>query len=372
MVRSKLIAAAFVPLVLATGVGEAANNNAEVVQGEVARWSGQTAAECGIFGRRYAAIAGDCYYPVDMKARPGVHEIAMWNSTGARTLGTLTVVARQCALTDITLDDDRYVNISDANKARSVEERERIVKAVSGTDARPAFLLPLGAPSQGMVARDPSDFCELRRYNGGQLKSRHTGLDYPLAQGTPVVAGADGTVTLSEEQFYTGHTVIVDHGGGLVTMFFHLDEVAVETGAVVKRGDPLGTVGSTGRSTGPHLHFGARYQNQRIDAGTLLGDLSSLPGVGEERVDVAESASADGAAAVDADASLPGQKEDPAADVSTSPASQASTPDEAVDEAQPDIQAGDPEAADAAEKPEDALEAEAEAQREADQEAKSR
>ncbi len=341
MVRMKLIVAAVVPMVFAIGASQAMGNKAEVVQGEVARWSGQVAAECGIFGRRYAAIAGDCFYPVDMKTRPGVHEIAMWNSAGARTLGTLTVVARQCALTDITLVDDTYADISDANKARSVEERERIVKAVSGTDARPAFLLPLGAPAQDMVARNPSDFCELRRYNGGQLKSRHTGLDYPLARGTPVVAGADGAVTLAEEQFYTGKTVIVDHGGGLVTMFFHLDEVAVDAGAVVKRGDPLGSVGSTGRSPGPHLHFGARYQNQRIDAGTLLGDLSILPGVGEGRVKAPEAASANG-------------------------------DDVVVEDAQPDTQAGDPEAADAAEKAEDALEAEAEEQRKADQEAKSR
>ncbi|MEO7917787.1 MAG: M23 family metallopeptidase, partial [Dokdonella sp.] len=136
-------------------------------------------------------------------------------------------------------------------------------------------------PAKGVATKDRSDFCELRVYNGGEAKSRHTGLDYPIGKGTPVVSGADGTVTLAEEQFYTGNSVVVDHGGGLVTMVFHLSDLAVKEGDQVKRGDRLGGVGSTGRSTGPHLHYGARYQNQRIDVGALIGDPAKLPGVGE-------------------------------------------------------------------------------------------
>jgi len=96
-----------------------------------------------------------------------------------------------------------------------------------------------------------------------------------------VSAPADGTVVLAADHFYAGRSVMVDHGGGLMTMVFHLDEIAVEQGAEVKRGDTLGVVGESGRTTGPHLHFGARWHDQRIDAAALLGDPARLPGIGE-------------------------------------------------------------------------------------------
>jgi len=352
-------------LTVATGTSLAADNSATVLQGGVARWSRDAATECGIFGRRYGAVDGVCYYPVDMKAKLGVHEIAMWDAAGARTLGTLTVAKRECSETEITLNDNTYVKISEANKKRGVEERARIVKAVAGTDAAPGFALPLGAAAEGVATRDRGDFCELRLYNGGLVKSRHTGLDYPLARGTQVVAGADGTVMLAENQFYTGKTVIVDHGGGLVTMVFHLDEVVVKAGATVKRGDKLATVGSTGRSSAPHLHYGARYQNQRIDVGALIGDPSKLPGVGEATVTAAEEPGA-----IETDAALPG-KEDKAGEDLAPSESAAAAGDAAAADA-PANQTGDPEAADAAEKKEDVIRAEQEAQQKADEAAKSR
>ncbi|MFZ2236666.1 MAG: M23 family metallopeptidase, partial [Dokdonella sp.] len=264
--------------------GATQGNTAEVLQGGVARWSGMDARECGIFGKRYAAIDGVCYYPIGLATRTGAHEIALWDKDDKRTLGNLDVKERECTETEITLDDDTYTKVSDENMTRSGEDRARILKAVAGTDAEPSFSLPLGPPAKGVVTKDRSDFCELRVYNGGEEKSRHTGLDYPIAKGTAVVAAADGTVTLAEEQFFTGNTVVVDHGGGLVTMVFHLSDLTVKEGDKVKRGERLGSVGSTGRSTGPHLHYGARWQNQRIDVGSLIGDPSKLPGVGESMV----------------------------------------------------------------------------------------
>ena len=351
-------------LALAAGNGLAAENSATVLQGGVARWSGGEAKECGIFGRRYGAIDGVCYFPVDMKAKAGLHEIAMWNAAGSRTLGTLAVTLRECTDTEITLEDETYINISDENKQRAADERGRIVKAVAGAAGEPGFALPLGAPAEGVATKDRSDFCELRIYNGGLVKSRHTGLDYPIAAGTPVVAGADGTVTLAEDQFYTGKTVVVDHGGGLVTMVFHLDEIAVENGAVVKRGDKLATVGSTGRSTGPHLHYGARYQNQRIDVGALIGDPTKLPGVGE-----AMAPPSDDTTAVKVDSAMP-SKEDQAGEDAAPSAAAASAGDASAQDAQSANQTGDPEAADAAESKEDVIKEEKEAQDKADDAAK--
>ena len=270
-----------------------------VLQGGVARWSGMDARECGIFGRRYPAIDGTCYFPVDMKARIGAHEIALYDAAGERHVGALQVQTRDCTETEITLDKLEYVDVSSDDKKRAANERAAVDKAVRGqTEVHPRFSLPLGAPAAGAGVKDRSDFCEKRVYNG-KIRSFHTGLDYQLGVGTQVSAPADGTVTLAADHFYAGNTVVVDHGGGLVTMVFHLASLAVDEGQQVRRGDPLGTVGETGRTTGPHLHFGARWHNQRIDAAALLGDPSRLPGVGEA---VAE---APDVKAVEADAATP-------------------------------------------------------------------
>lgn len=317
-----LTASLTIALMAMAAPGHAADTaTAEVLQGGVARWSGMDAKECGIFGKRYASVDGVCYYPIGLGTRTGSHEIALWDKDGKRTLGGLTVMERECTDTEITLDDDTYTKVSDDNKKRSGEDRTRILKAVAGTDAAPTFSLPLGPPAKGVATKDRSDFCELRVYNGGEEKSRHTGLDYPIGKGTPVVAAADGTVTLAEEQFYTGNTVVVDHGGGLVTMVFHLGDLAVENGATVKRGDRLGTVGSTGRSTGPHLHYGARWQNQRIDVGSLIGDPSKLPGVGEAMATEAKDTKA-----VEADSKQP-SSEDKVGEDKAPPAEQAAKGD---------------------------------------------
>ena len=257
---------------------------AKVLQGGVARWAGADAAECGIYGKRFKAIQGTCYYPVDMTTKPGAHEVALWNAAGEQKLGTLNVEERECTETEITLEKTEYIEVSEENRKRAATERENIIKAVNGeAEVHPRFSLPLASPAAGAGVKDRSDFCERRTYNG-KIKSRHTGLDYLIGTGGEVKAPADGTVVLSEDQFYSGNTVLVDHGGGLVTMVFHLQDMAVAKGDQVKQGQKLGTVGETGRATGPHLHFGTRWQAQRIDAGALLGDPAKLPGIGEPEV----------------------------------------------------------------------------------------
>jgi murein DD-endopeptidase MepM/ murein hydrolase activator NlpD len=263
----------------------AAKPAATVLQGGIARWSGADARECGIHGRRYPAVDGACYYPVDMQAKPGVHEVALFDAAGKRQLGALTIEPRECTETTITLDRLEYIEVSAENRARAARERSETLAAVKGVkDVHPRFSLPLAPPAAGAGTQDRSDFCEERIYND-KIRSVHTGLDYLIGKGTAASAPADGTVTLAADQFYSGKTVMVDHGGGLLTMVFHLDAIDVEQGQQVKRGERLGAVGATGRVTGPHLHFGARWHDQRIDAAALLGDPSRLPGFGEPAAD---------------------------------------------------------------------------------------
>jgi murein DD-endopeptidase MepM/ murein hydrolase activator NlpD len=94
-----------------------------------------------------------------------------------------------------------------------------------------------------------------------------------------VLAAADGTVAMVADQFFGGNAVFLDHGDGLITMYMHLLRAGVEEGASVRRGERVGVVGSTGRATGPHLHFGVRWRGAPVDPALLLGDPRAIPAV---------------------------------------------------------------------------------------------
>lgn len=110
----------------------------------------------------------------------------------------------------------------------------------------------------------------LRRIINRQPRSPHSGIDLQAEEGTPVLASNSGVVVLVDELFFSGKSVVLDHGWGIYSMYFHLLETAVGEGNKVKKGDLLGRVGSTGRSTGPHLHWGIRIQGARVDPVSLI------------------------------------------------------------------------------------------------------
>jgi len=118
----------------------------------------------------------------------------------------------------------------------------------------------------------------LNRIINGQQRSQHTGVDLQAEKGTSVLASNHGVVVLVDELFFSGKSVILDHGWGLYSMYFHLSEALVREGNRVRTGAILGRVGSTGRSTAPHLHWGIRINGARVDPFALLkiGTLSTL------------------------------------------------------------------------------------------------
>jgi len=124
------------------------------------------------------------------------------------------------------------------------------------------FIAPLEGKISGAFGR--------RRIINGQKKNPHTGEDISAPQGAKVQASNRGTVRLASEQFFSGKSILIDHGLGLFTMYFHLSEMLVKEGDTVDRGAVIGLVGSTGRATGPHLHWGARLNNARVDPYALI------------------------------------------------------------------------------------------------------
>jgi murein DD-endopeptidase MepM/ murein hydrolase activator NlpD len=109
-----------------------------------------------------------------------------------------------------------------------------------------------------------------RRIINGEPRSPHTGADFSASAGTPVLAPDAAMVALVGDHFFAGTSVVLDHGFGLYTMYFHLQESLVQPGGRVERGQIIGRVGSSGRATGPHLHWGARLHGARIDPRELM------------------------------------------------------------------------------------------------------
>ena len=112
-----------------------------------------------------------------------------------------------------------------------------------------------------------------RRILNGRPKSPHSGVDFREPAGTPVRGISNGRVVLVEEMYYTGQTVVVDHGEGLFSLYAHLSSASVSAGHNIRKGDVIGRVGSTGRSTGPHLHLGVKLLGERIDPLALVAFL---------------------------------------------------------------------------------------------------
>lgn len=254
-------------------------------QGGVARWAGMAASECGIYGKRYAAVDATCYYPVDIRTKAGTHEIALWDQDGKQHTGTLTVEVADFPVVEMELPEslDRYLEVSPEDSARAAEEREKIVAVLRATDAPARFSLPLASPVD-TLPESADDFGSERLFNG-KHKSLHSGRDYPVGMGNAVKAVADGKVVLAADHFFAGRSVYVDHGDGLVSMNFHLDEIAVNEGDEVERGQTLGKIGSSGRATGPHLHIGVRWLGKRVDPALLFANPTTLPSVSDSKVE---------------------------------------------------------------------------------------
>ena len=130
------------------------------------------------------------------------------------------------------------------------------------------FVLPMHSPVT-------SAFGTARLFNGS-LGSFHSGTDFKAAPGTPVTAVNDGIVVLAKERYYAGNSVVIDHGEGLYSCYYHLSRIDVKVGQKISKGEPVGLSGKSGRVTGPHLHFAVMLQGVQVDPIQLLDTFNSL------------------------------------------------------------------------------------------------
>ncbi|NOY46266.1 MAG: M23 family metallopeptidase [Deltaproteobacteria bacterium] len=209
---------------------------------------------------------------VEATAEPGPRSLEILGRTGPVARQRIEVAPRSFGEQRLRVDP-RLVNPDPEDAARAAREAKRIREVLAWVSRPRLWNPPFLLPARGPVS---SPFGVRRVYNG-EPRGYHSGLDIAAPRGTPVRAAAAGVVALADELFYTGRTVFLDHGLGLFTAYFHMDEIRVRPGQPVAAGDVLGVVGSTGRSTGPHLHWGAYLEGVKADPLTLPG-LDGRPG----------------------------------------------------------------------------------------------
>ncbi len=156
----------------------------------------------------------------------------------------------------------------DPETAKRVAREGALIQAARATDStRLDWLVPLQWPAKGRIS---GVYGSQRIINGTPL-SPHLGLDIALPNGTPFVAALPGKVTLAhEDMVMTGKTLVIDHGYGISTIYIHMSRIDVKKGDEVKAGQTLGAIGSTGRSSGPHLHMQIHWYQEKLDPALLL------------------------------------------------------------------------------------------------------
>ena len=214
---------------------------------------------------RWRALVG-----IDLETPPGRHDVTITAGTTPPSQVThrLTVTPKKFRTRELTVDP-AFVDPPADTLVRITEEAERITRVWASPVVVPLwsgqFVRPVAEPSN-------SAFGSRSVYNG-QARSPHGGADFASPAGTPVRSANAGRVALAGDLYFTGNTVIIDHGGGLFSFFAHLRTIAVRESDLVTTGALIGEVGATGRVTGAHLHWAIRANDARVDPMSLLAVL---------------------------------------------------------------------------------------------------
>lgn len=228
----------------------------------------ETAPEARHEGRRLFVTEKDgewiALVGIPLSAEPGELTIEVHGGGKARKVG-FAVMGKAYETQHITVANRRHVDPDPEDLERIARESALTEVAVSTwTERLPRldFLLPVEGRVSGTFG--------LRRYFNGQPRRPHSGIDIAAPTGTPVRAPADGTVVEAGDFFFSGNMIYLDHGYGVLTMYAHLDGIEVWPGERVRRGDRIGTVGMTGRVTGPHLHWTVYLNRTVVDPELFL------------------------------------------------------------------------------------------------------
>ncbi len=226
------------------------------------------------FGKTWPAIRTEtgmarAWVGVDLKARPGSHALK-WSVTTPKSgtvqfVDKLTVSKGEFRVSRITVDRKMAVFGKEELKRIRADQQRLKNSYIAKVDARPDLQIS-GMPVEGIMSTPFG----AQRYVNGEPRSPHSGIDIAAAEGTPVITPLAGRVLVVAEMYLNGNTIAIGHGYGVVSVFSHLKTVSVKEGEWVEADSEIGEVGKTGRATGPHLHWGVRFRQARINPESMI------------------------------------------------------------------------------------------------------
>lgn len=204
-----------------------------------------------------------CFYGVtapDIQTKPGSYRLVVFADKKPAASANIKVRSKNYGVRRITVAK-KYMRLTPQQlkrHKREIKAQKKVYQRATPTRYwRGAFIKPVPGSISGTFGR--------RSIINGQPRSPHGGVDLRGAKGTPVKAAGAGKVALVQDSFFGGQVILIDHGQGLVTAYRHLDRIKAKNGQMVAKGQVIGSVGMTGRVTGPHLHFDIHLGGARVD-----------------------------------------------------------------------------------------------------------
>ena len=245
-----------------------------LVRGQIA--PGQTVALDG----RAVATTEDGYFVIGFGREHPPHSVLRVSGPKSVFERTLAIEAREYQTQHIKGLPKKMVTPAPEDLARIKRDQAEVQAARSVHSARLDFLELFRWPVIGTI----TGVYGSRRVLNGEPRNPHYGIDIAAPAGTPVLAPAPGQITLAHpNMYYTGATIILDHGYGVSSTFLHLQDIGVTVGQTVAAGEQIGRVGSSGRSTGPHLDWRMNWFDVRVDPSLLAGPMPATPGTEEDQ-----------------------------------------------------------------------------------------
>jgi hypothetical protein len=214
-------------------------------------------------GTRWRALLG-----IDIDTKPGSYEVSFEATSAGHTItatAELNITAGEFGRRVLRVDN-AFVNPPEPAIARIMREAAEIEQLWTQSELRPLWDTGFVRPVPG---RTNSAFGSRSIFNG-QARQPHGGADFLSPAGTPIQAPNGGRVLLARDLYFTGNTIVIDHGLGVFSLLAHLSAMNVHQGDLVSRGQTIGQVGATGRVTGPHLHWAVRMNGARVDPLSVL------------------------------------------------------------------------------------------------------
>lgn len=206
--------------------------------------------------------------PIDYHTKPAV----------VRLSNDLAITIQQAPYKQesIKVLDSSKIHPSKKEQKRIAKEREEVLAIYKHNRKATYWTKPFAYPVKRVTITSP--FGGARVFNG-EVRSFHSGTDFRAPQGTPIYAANDGVVVLAKDRFISGKSVVIDHGNGIYTTYFHNSKLLVRAGKFVRRGEKIALSGATGRVSGAHLHFGVVCNGVQIDPLDFIKQINALFGV---------------------------------------------------------------------------------------------